>query len=570
MARLPRQQPSLGHIRGYGHGHGSSYGYISRGYRPMRSRRKTPTFLVILLVLLGIAALLALLVGGSAWWDYSKFLKATKARNSQNVALAVKKGTRAPVPGASQLFWMFAARHASAQLGKAANEDSGGELVAQYIETYKDTPDIINRLIIPKATSATEQYKDMLLDEQVAKAYLDIGLQLRPSNPDLLAGKELFDILVASRAAFAAAQKAAEQPFGSEEAADLYEQVAEVDADNYEIAQAAIPDLRLKASEELDTWALPVKHFTLNPLLAFPYMTPLDYANDYITVPEFKAVLEQLNKNDYILVGLNTLFDVDGQTGKVTPRTLRVPRGKKPFVLSIENLNYSTRLARQGMVDKLIVKDGKIATWTLAYNADDQKDVVSFDNDVIPVLDTFIEEHPLFSWKGARATISLTGYRGIFGYQTAPGAKNQEKEIAKAKEIATILKQNGYTFASLGCDYVEMSTLDEKKIRKDLQKWNDQVASIVGTTTLFFWPFGDTIEQNDKRTEEIRQFGYHSFSQIGPNGYDSFTSKARIDERGFINGNGFFNYPDNYDGYFDPKKVIDQEGRDRMTYWLTW
>jgi hypothetical protein len=413
-----------------------------------------PTFLVGTFVFLGVLAVISLIIGGTAWLDYSRFIKATGAHEGNSVQATSKKGMAARIPGSSNIFWWLATKHAGTELSVAANEDPDSEAVDLSVKTYKDTPDLINEIILPKSTSAVEQYQNMILDEQIAGAYLAIGLAMRPENLDLVAGKETFDILVASRTAFALAKKVAEQEYGSAEAADLYEQVAEIDAENYAIAQNEIPRLRLIAADEMQTWTLPVKHFTVNPLLAFPYMTPLDYANDYITVPEFKAVLEQLFKNGYILVGLDTLYKVDEETGSVSRVNPSIPRGKKPLVLSIENLNYSTRLSRQGMVDKLIIdKEGKIGTWTSAYNADMDKDVTSFDNDVIPILDAFIEEHPIFSWRGARATIAVTGYRGVFGYQTSQGSENHKGEVKEAKKIATALRERGYTFASLGYNY---------------------------------------------------------------------------------------------------------------------
>ena len=40
-------------------------------------------------------------------------------------------------------------------------------------------------------------------------------------------------------------------------------------------------------------------------------------------------------------------------------------------------------------------------------------------NDVLTILEDFIEAHPDFSYRGARGTIAVTGYNGIFGYRTS-------------------------------------------------------------------------------------------------------------------------------------------------------
>jgi len=570
---MPNQnkKSSLGYVSGYGRQRGTGYGYVSRGPMRMTSRRrKLPRFVTVLLVTLGVALFLGLLLGGTTWWNYSRFIKATQSFDATLVSQAYQSGTKSPIFGSSSLFWWLSAKHVSTELSVVANKGIEDEALEQFVQTYGKTPDLVNEIILPKSKSAVDQYRDTLLEEPVAAAYLEIGLLLRPENADLLEGKEIFEILVASRAAFAAAKKAAERPYGSEEAADLYELVAEIDEENYAIAQKEIPQLRLKANEEMQTWAAPVKHFTLNPLLAFPYLTPLDYYNDYITAVEFKRILQQLYDNGFILVGLETLFTEDAETGAVGAAPLRIPKDKVPIVLSIENLTYSTRHEKRGMVDKLIVHEEKIATFTSAANAGTESDVISFDNDIIPILDAFIEENPVFSWKGARATISLTGYRGNFGYRTFYGNENQMEEIERAKEVAALLKENGYTFASLGFEYVEMSTLTLDQIVNDAQLWVDQTSNIVGTTNLFFWPFGDALAQDSEGAQALRAFGYRSFSLIGPNSYEHYSGVSRVEERAFVDGNGLSNRPERYAGYFDAATVIDDEGRAQINYWLQW
>ena len=40
------------------------------------------------------------------------------------------------------------------------------------------------------------------------------------------------------------------------------------------------------------------------------------------------------------------------------------------------------------------------------------------DYDVVPLIDRFVEEHPDFSYRGAKGIVALTGYNGILGYRT--------------------------------------------------------------------------------------------------------------------------------------------------------
>jgi len=564
-----RHKDSLGYVRGYGRSRGSGYGYVTGGSMRLSSRRRMPRFLPYVLAIVGIVALVIVLVAGSAWLNYARFTRAARALDAPSVAAAYTAGTNAPIPGSSPIFWWLVTRYVDSEFSRAANAEAVDQAIEAFADTFTDAGDLVTEIVIPKAITAVDQYRNKVLEERVAGAYLGIAVRMRPQFADLISAQETYDILVASRAAFAAAKKAAQQPYGSEEAAELFGLVAEIDEENYAIAQAEIPELKRKANEEMTTWTAPVKHFTLNPLLAFPAMAPWDYSNDFITAVEFKRVLKQLFDNDYVLVGLETLFTVDDK-GAVTPTQLRVPKEKKPLVLSIENLSYATRHEGRGMVDRLVVSEDRIATFTYAEHAGTDSDVISWDNDVIPILEQFIEDNPTFSWRGARATISLAGYSGTFGYRTAYGNEDQQAQIASAQEIADLLDEKGYTFASLGFEYLEMSTLEPEQIAFDAQSWIDQTGNIVGTTPLFFWPFGDVLPQDSEGAALLRGLGYRSFTQIGPNSFEEFTGKARIDERAFIDGNGLYNWPERYEGYFDAGAVIDTEGRDLMSYWLEW
>ena len=51
-----------------------------------------------------------------------------------------------------------------------------------------------------------------------------------------------------------------------------------------------------------------------------------------------------------------------------------------------------------------------------------------------PLLQDFIDEHPDFSYKGAKAVIAFTGYNGILGYRTA-ASYNTDEYKAKASRF---------------------------------------------------------------------------------------------------------------------------------------
>jgi len=92
------------------------------------------------------------------------------------------------------------------------------------------------------------------------------------------------------------------------------------------------------------------------------------------------------------------------------------PPGKKPIIISIDDLNYYDYMIENGNVFRLILdENGDIATYSVSPKGEA---VISYDNEIIPILDNFIKEHEDFSLQGAKGIIGLTGYQGILGYRT--------------------------------------------------------------------------------------------------------------------------------------------------------
>ncbi|MCL2024935.1 MAG: hypothetical protein FWG78_04085 [Coriobacteriia bacterium] len=542
------------------------YGYVSSGALRSSLSRRPPSWLPAFIGTAVVLVLLAAIVGGAALWNYRAFTNAAAERDGARITLAYRNGVSSRVPGSSLFFLWMATAYVNNDYSRAANAEPDSGAIEAFAQTYQNAEVIVDEVIVPRTLRAVEQYRDLLIDESTAGAYMAIGYATAPDNEIIQEAKRLFDTLEASRWAFAEAQRIAKEPYGADEAADLFEEVAEIDEENYAIAREQIPLLRQQAAEEMMVWMLPIKHFTVNPLLAFPHKAALDYGLDYITATEFKRILEQLHANNYILVDMTRLFTVN-KSGEVFRRELKIPRDKTPIILSVENMTYSPRMQNNGIVDKLILDDeGHIGTWTIAGHAGANADVTSYDNDVVPILEAFIEENPDFSWRGARATLSVTGIGGHFGYRSQTG---DEHEVAAVTELAHALKSRGYTFASLGYSYESFAWMTAEQVTHEMQLWQDRTASLVGETPLFFWPFGDALPQDSLGAEIMRDvFGFRSFSALGPNSYEEYLPFARLDERSFLNGRTLMNFPGRYEGFFDAETVLDMEGRNTMLGWL--
>ena len=115
-------------------------------------------------------------------------------------------------------------------------------------------------------------------------------------------------------------------------------------------------------------------------------------------------------------------------------------------------------------------------------------------------------------WKSTRTSplrrqgcLSLTGYQGILGYRTQTDTQswsdaqeaNRQKEIQAVKPIIAELKRTGWTFGSHTWGHIRLGTKSLESIQADTQRWFDEVGSLVGPTTILFYPHGERPDGND-------------------------------------------------------------------------
>lgn len=148
-----------------------------------------------------------------------------------------------------------------------------------------------------------------------------------------------------------------------------------------------------------------------------------------LTVSEFNQILDELYQNNYVLVSPYQLATA-GENG-FTSGTVQVPKGKKPLIISEQDVNYSA--GYDGSADSLMLTgDGTIVNSYTTADGNQAEGPV----DVITCVDNFISSHADFSYNGARGIIGITGSNGIFGY-----AIDEDTEIIGSlsdKTIATV------------------------------------------------------------------------------------------------------------------------------------
>jgi hypothetical protein len=209
-----------------------------------------------------------------------------------------------------------------------------------------------------------------------------------------------------------------------------------------------------------------------------------------------------------------------------------------------------------GSVHKLVIDENReIAAWTAGE--------LSYDLDIVTIMEGFIRQHPDFSLRGAKGIIALTGYEGLLGYQTqnleAPG---YSKEAREAAAVVERLKELGWRFASHSWGHLNMPKVPMSWFTYDLKLWDSQVKPIMGDTDLYIYPFGAGVEAQEDRHKLLRGLNYNLFFGVSPPGFGHSECGEYIYlDRLNIDGFYFRVFKNRQDKLFDIDKVIDKKFR---------
>ena len=324
-----------------------------------------------------------------------------------------------------------------------------------------------------------------------------------------------------------------------------------------------------------------VEHLFFHPVVAYPELAfDGDYKSDgiddwMVTAGEYLKILESVYDKGYVLVDIADCWSEqtgeDGQT-RMVKNTLYLPEGKKPLIFSYDDVNYYEYMLTNGFTYKLIIgEDGKLWSWGLDPQGNE---VVSRDLDAVTILDKFVEEHPDFSPFGAKGCLSLTGYEGILGYRTQTDSKswtaeqeaNRQREIEAVKPIVAELKRTGWTFGSHTWGHISLNTRTKDVVTADMQKWFDEVGSLVGETPVLFYPFGgrldgDDVQQSGPAFRWMQQHGFRIFCSVGIDSWSKCKSdiSAVICDRLHPDGTTLRSAKarERYMKFYDAKDIID-------------
>ena len=278
-----------------------------------------------------------------------------------------------------------------------------------------------------------------------------------------------------------------------------------------------------------------IHHIFFHSLIVYPEKA-FDPANkkrdlyrDYmITRDQFQKILPQLYAKGYMLVDVHDIYSV-GADGQVSRKNLYLPLGKKPLILSIDDVSYYQDQYGGGLARRLVLeKSGKVAT---EIAAPDGTVSVTRDGDIVPILDDFVQGHPDFSLNGAKGILALTGYDGILGYRVG--------DTESARPVVDRLKAAGWSFASHsythGHGFLD-GTISLADLKADTEQWKREVMPVLGDTDVFVGPFGQIFRPGDPRRAYLVSQGFKMLCGVGMDDYLAYFKGYVVQDRADIDG----------------------------------
>ena len=302
------------------------------------------------------------------------------------------------------------------------------------------------------------------------------------------------------------------------------------------------------------------------------------YNKNFVTIDEFEAILEQLYTNNFVLVDMDSFVaeSVTGDSVTYASKTLYLPDGKKPLMITetmADYFNFMVDSDGDGVADaggggfahKLVLKNGEIKAEMV--NASGETVVGNYD--LIPILEDFIEKHPDFSYQGARATIAICGYDGVFGYKTNPkviqskGQDFYDAEVTAATDVCKAIREAGYTFASYTYNNIDYGKRNANEIQADITNWTAEVLPILGEAqTLVYAKSSDISTTGDytgSKYSVLYNAGFRFFITSGNNPSATVNPNYVRQVRLMVTGTTMANAASTYAQYFNAASLLNSQ-----------
>lgn len=283
------------------------------------------------------------------------------------------------------------------------------------------------------------------------------------------------------------------------------------------------------------------------------------------TVTEFRNMMESMYNDGYVLVRIHDIVkEVTGEDGstKFVPGDLYLPEGKKPFVLSQDDVNYYDYMDGDGFASRIVIdENGKPTTEMIL---DDGSTAIG-PYDVVSVLNEFIEEHPDFSYKGAKGILAITGYEGALGYRTDdPESATYEEDKETVRKVSQALRDDGWELASHSWGHRNMQTNSMSLFKTDANRWEEEVESLIGPIDIMIFPYGVDIETTmghykSEKYQYLKGKGFKFYCGVDSKPWMHIKDEYIRMTRRPLDGQAMLEFPKRLEDLFDLSTIIDPE-----------
>jgi hypothetical protein len=320
------------------------------------------------------------------------------------------------------------------------------------------------------------------------------------------------------------------------------------------VSTSSIVTTSTKPVVRLVPWKGPVEHLFFHTLVIHPELAftrePIGqgFRDWFVTVGEFRKILAQLYANGWTLVDIN----------RAVHGTARVPRGRRPIVISEDDVNYYDNTRARGLGWKLALDhhgDVKV-------EEHDASGVHLTDNDLVPIIDAFVARHPEFSADGAKGVLAVTGYEGVLGERVNDrAAPDWSDTVKRARALAARLRATGWTFASHSYAHDDETTISLTKLMHDSKEWQTEDESIVGPTAVYVYPYGAGFAPDSPQIGVLRDFGFTILCDIDITARLTPGNGVTVMTRRHVDGISFADQPTALAQFFDVSTVEDFAAR---------
>jgi hypothetical protein len=283
------------------------------------------------------------------------------------------------------------------------------------------------------------------------------------------------------------------------------------------------------------------------------------------TIPEFEKMIQKMYDDGYVLVRMTDVakkVTLEDGTTKFVEGEIYLREGKKPFVLSEDDVNYYEYMKEDGFATRIVIdEDGKLTCEMVL----DDGTTVTGPFDIVPILNAFVEEHPDFSYKGAKGLLALTGYEGTLGYRTNdPNSPTYEEDKKAVKKVAEALKADGWELGSHSWGHKNMMTSSFELIKRDTNRWLEEVGSLIGPTDLFIFPYGVDFETtmghySSDKFKFLKESGFNYFIGVYKEPWMQVKEDYVRMTRRPLDGQAMLQFPERLADLFEVKDIIDPE-----------